>query len=174
MFPCVALALPGLVTGLARSRDGVKSPGFAARAGVISCNEPANTKLSPGHANDDLVLDHERRNRQCITGTRIRNPGIPDRPACLGVKRDEMRIESCEKQGVTKDRQPAIYGSTAGPRVGRRIVTVNPEHASCFCIECKCITRSLSNVHDSIDHERRRFKLFQRLRLKDPLLLEAL
>src|SRR3989442_1225577 len=101
------------MTGLTRSRDGVKSPGFAARARVIRCDKPANAKLSASHANDDLVLDHERRNRHGITCARIRNPGIPDRPACLGVKRDEMRIESCEKQGIAKDRQTAIYRSAA-------------------------------------------------------------
>src|SRR5207253_4512656 len=80
MFPCVALTLPGFVTGFTGPGNGVEAPRFAAGTHIVCGNEAPNAKLSTGHTDDDLVFHDEWRDGHRITGGRIPNLRIPDGP----------------------------------------------------------------------------------------------
>ena len=162
------------MTGFAGTGDRVEFPGLAPGARVIGGDESANAELSTGNAHDHLVLDDKRRNGHRISGVRIRNRGIPKRTAGLGIERNEVRVERRQEQRVTEHREAVVHGPAAGLHILRRKVSVDPEHPSRPGVERHGVTRGLRDVHDSIGHQWRGLELFQRLRLKDPLLLEGL
>ncbi len=57
----LGLVLPGLAAGLAGRRDHVFAPDHLAGRAVERRDEVAHAAVAPGGADDDLVLDHERR-----------------------------------------------------------------------------------------------------------------
>src|SRR6266850_4408564 len=124
MLPCVALALPTLMTRLTRSGDYVETPGFATRACIVGGDEPANTKLSTSDTDDDLILDHERRNGHRVAGVRIRDLRLPEGTPGLCIECDEIRIERRQEQCVSEDRESTIHGPAARFNVLRRKVSI--------------------------------------------------
>src|SRR5207248_11678560 len=59
---------PGLVAGLALARNGAEAPGFLPGSSLEGGYETADAVLAPGGADDDLILDDQRRQRECIAG----------------------------------------------------------------------------------------------------------
>ena len=66
--------LPGLVAGLAGTGNGVEAPGLLAGLGVVGGDEAADAQLAAADADDDLVLDDERRQRQRVARPSSRRP----------------------------------------------------------------------------------------------------
>src|SRR5206468_10711950 len=60
--------LPGFEPGLTRSRNRIEAPDLAASSRVIRSHEPANAELAAADADNHLVLDRERRERERIAG----------------------------------------------------------------------------------------------------------
>ena len=134
MLPRVAAA-PGFRSRLARRRHGPETPGALAGLRVVRIEESANAAFGAGDADDDLVLDRERR-----AGRRVVEPGIgerllPQHAAGTRVERDELRIQRRQEQRGAEDREAAIDLAAAGVDPARHPMFVGPERPSGFRVE---------------------------------------
>ena len=77
--------LPGLMPGFARPGNRVEAPDLLSRARVVGGDEAANAVLAAADADDDLVLDDERRQRHRVAGLAVGHLGLPQRPAASRV-----------------------------------------------------------------------------------------
>src|SRR5688572_1571293 len=100
---------------LAGSWDGVESPEFLPGSGIERRDEPADTKVTTCRSSDDLVLDDERRHRECVSGlwTSARHGHVPTLASTSGIERDETTIDRPHEQRLTQDRQTAIHATAA-------------------------------------------------------------
>src|SRR5258708_22782871 len=64
-LPRIGVALPGLAAGLAGGWDGELAPEAFAGGGIEASNPVAYALVAVGGADDGLVLDDERRQREC-------------------------------------------------------------------------------------------------------------
>src|SRR5580692_784490 len=96
---------------LARSWDGVETPLFLAGLGVVSSNVTADPIFAAGHANDDFVFHHQRRERHRVAGFSAGHFGVPDRMAVSRVYRDQVRIDGGHEQRVAQNGYPPINPS---------------------------------------------------------------
>ena len=161
------------MAGLAGTGDGVEPPLLLAGLRIVGGDEAADAVLAAGHADDHLVLDDERRQRQRVAGAGVGDAGLPDGPAADRVDRDELGVDGAHEQRVAQNRHAAVDAPAAGARLGRRGVLVAPEDAAELRVEGQHGVGRLGDVHDAVHHERRRLEDLQRLRLEDPLQLEA-
>ncbi len=141
---------------------------------VVGGDEPADAVLAARHADDHLVLHHQRRHGQRIAERVVRHLRVPDRLAALRVDGHEVRVERAHEQRVAEDRDAAIDLAAADAKRRRQHVVIDPEHAAGLRIERHDVVGRLRQVHDAVDDERRGFERLQRLRLKHPLQLEVL
>src|SRR5207342_917194 len=79
------VARPRFVAGFARARNRIEAPGLLAVLGIEGGDEPANAAVAARHADDDLVLEDQRRvrNRELVHGAR--RLGVPEDLAGPGV-----------------------------------------------------------------------------------------
>ena len=92
-LPGVVLVLPGLAAGFAGRRNHVFAPHQLAGRGVERGDPVAHAAVAAGGADDDLVLDGERRRGELQVGLVVA-VGLPDDLAGLLVGRDDARPES--------------------------------------------------------------------------------
>ena len=167
MHPGVRLALPRVVTGLARSGNRVEAPELLARLRLVRGNESANAEFTAAHTDDDLVFHHQRRMHDRIPGLAAFHLHLPPLAAGGGIDRDEIRVDGPHEQRVAKDGQPAIVIAAAvdSPR-GR--MPVDPEHSSRRGIERDHVVRGRDGIHHAVDDQRRRLERRADARLIDP------
>ena len=89
-LPGVVLVLPGLAAGLAGRRHRVMAPQHLAGRGVEPGHPVAHAVVATGGADDDLVLDRERRGGQRDL-RRVGEAGFPHDAAVILVGRDDAR-----------------------------------------------------------------------------------
>src|SRR6185437_7916116 len=87
-----AAALPGgsgpcVAARLARLRNGVEAPDVAARGDIEGIDVAAHAVFAARRADQDFVLDDERRQRGALAGADIGEDGLPDRTARSAVER---------------------------------------------------------------------------------------
>src|SRR5262249_30545444 len=88
-LPGVVLVLPGLAAGLARSRDRVLLPDELAGLGIESGDPVAHAAVAAGGADDDLILDGERRSSELEIGLTVAHVRLPDDLASILIGRDD-------------------------------------------------------------------------------------
>ena len=177
VLPGVAVRWPCEVARFTRSRHGVEPPDLFSALRVERGDETADPVLAAGRADDDLVVDDERRNGQRVAELRFRQRDVPDRLADLRVDRDEMPVDRTHEQRIAEDRQTAIDAPTAHSRERRQARRVHPEHAPRRGVERDDVVRRKHGVHDAVDDEGGRLEFLCRLGgtacLEDPLQLEV-
>ena len=92
-LPGVGLVLPGLAAGLARRRDRERLPFELAGLGVERGDPAAHAVVAAGAADDDLVLERERRGGD-LHAVLVVQVGVPDDLAGLLVGRDHAPVET--------------------------------------------------------------------------------
>ena len=167
-------ALPRLGTGLTRRGDCVEPPRFASGHGVIGCDEAPDAVLAAAHANDDLVLDDQRRVRNRVPGFGTRHLGLPDGTAGFPVDRDQLRVEGTHEQGVAKDPQPTIIGAATDDAILGRCIAIDPERSTGRGVERDDVVQTLGDVHRAVDDQRRGLPVAGDRRLVHPLELQIL
>ncbi len=103
---------------------------------------------------------------------------LPDLPTCLGVNREQMRVDGSQKERVAENRESAADAAAASSCLGRWLIGEGPEHPSGDAVErhdfvAPLNRRPLHGVKNSIDGQGSRLEFFQRLGLPDPLQLEV-
>src|SRR5438105_2238200 len=102
MHPCVVVAvglrcgwtfLPRFMARLSRPWNRIEAPHFLACLRVVRRNEAADTQVAAADADNDLVLDHERCERQRVARLHITHRGTPPLAPGFGIDGDEARIE---------------------------------------------------------------------------------
>src|SRR5262249_11712022 len=71
-------------------------------------------------------------------------------------------------------RNAAIHVTAAGPKVIRQCPPVRPDRAPCLRVEGDNVARGIRDVHDTIEHERRCFKMMPSVHLVHPYRLQLL
>ena len=95
----------------------VEAPDLFAGCCRVRRNEAADAVFAARHADDDLVFDHERRERHRVAGSGIGDRFLPRRLACVRVERDQARIDRRHEQFVAENREAAVHAAAARPRV---------------------------------------------------------
>ena len=91
------IASPSFVARLARTGHGIESPGALPAVGVISIDKSPHAVFAARDADDDLVLHHQRGDREYVSLTIIRCFDIPDDIAGHPIERQYVRVESCHE-----------------------------------------------------------------------------
>src|ERR1017187_6236880 len=107
MFPTIAL--PGVVTGLARSRNCILAPETLTAARVVCVDETPYAVLAARHSCNDFVFDRQRSGRNAVTLHGVGNLRLPDERAAAGIERNQRCIERSEVDPVSQDRYTAIH-----------------------------------------------------------------
>ncbi len=107
VLPGVAAA-PRVRSGLARRRHGPEAPRALAGLRVVGVEEAANAALRAGDADDDLVLDRERRAGRRVVERRVGDLLLPQHATRSGVERDQLRVQRRQEQRRSENRQAAI------------------------------------------------------------------
>jgi hypothetical protein len=85
-----------------------------------------------------------------------------------------MGVERAHEQRVAVYREAAVVGAAADLEVRRADVLVDPEYPAGLCVERHDVVRSLGQIHDAVNHQRRRLPRTEDLGLQNPLHLEVL
>ena len=93
MLPVVSL--PRLAAGLAGGGDRVEAPDLLARVHVVRGDETADAVLAAARADDDEIVDDERRHRHGVRELRVGNHCFPERLPVARVDRDQDAHRAC-------------------------------------------------------------------------------
>src|SRR5580704_17660912 len=159
---------PSLVAWLAGAGNGVEAPFAFPGGGVVRVNEAANAVFAAGYAHDDEIFNGERRERDAVAFAIVKRGGIPNYIAGLGVESDNMRVECAEENFVTENGEAAIDATAAGTNVGRKSALVLPDRPARSGVESEGAIVLAGGVENSVDNERRGFKLAACHRLVSP------
>ncbi len=129
--------------------------------------------LGAAHADDHLVLDHERGEGDGVGQLRVGDGDVPDGLAVLRIDRDEVGVQRAHVQHVAVNGDAAVVGAAAHPLVGRVRVAVLPEHAPGPGIQRQHVVGALRDVHEAVHDDRRGLPGPEHLALQDPLLLQV-
>ena len=128
MLPRVSVRRPGLVSGFTGTRNGVEAPNFFPGFGIVGGEKAADAVFAAGSSHNDFVFHDEWSQRHRITGLRLCNSDVPQRPAALCIDCDQSSIDGCHEQRVAEDCQPPIHAAATGTRGLRRRVIESPEN----------------------------------------------
>jgi len=81
------------MAGFAGPGNGVEAPFAFAGGCVVGVNETADAIFSAGNADDDEILDGQRREGDAVAFAIVKRGGIPDDVAGFGIESDDVRIE---------------------------------------------------------------------------------
>ena len=167
-FP--GIAAPGVVTGFARARDGVKAPQPFAGLGVIGIDEPAAGSIPAGDPNEQPVADHEGRLLRIEIVGSFAEFDVPLDAPCLRIERNEVRVEGGHIEQTFADRDAAVARTTAVAHLfGRRQTPlVMPEFSSRGCVNGENVIPRRGQKDDAIDHERHAGQSVTHARLEGP------
>ena len=155
-LPPVALP-PGLEAGLTGRGNRVRAPHQLAGLRVVRVDEAADARFGPRHADDDLPVERQRRQRQVVPGLVVLHRHVPAHAARARVERDEMPVHRAEEHRVVENRDAAIDRRRADDDdVGRDGRRVGPHGPSGAHVERRDGARRFGDVHDAVGHERRR------------------
>ena len=104
----VGSVLPGLEAGFAGSRHGVEAPHRRA-VGQAERTDPAlDGVLAAGRADDDEVIDDQRRHREDLAGSRQRHLPGPQQMAVARIERQQIAVVGAAHDVAVPDRHAAI------------------------------------------------------------------
>src|SRR6202040_3698907 len=157
-LPRIGVALPGLAAGLTRRWNGELAPKAFAGGGIECADPVAYALVAVGGPDDELVLDGERRRRECHV-RRIREGGFPHHLAGLLVGGNDP----WRRDAGARDDEIAPQGGAAVAKLAF-LLRVHPPH------DPAGITRGgvdlvehaprVRDVEESVLHERRRHRKF--------------
>ena len=98
-LPLIALR-PRLAAGLAGCGDGVGAPQFLAGVGIECHDEAAHAEFAAGRADQNLAVDHQRRQRHVVALRVVLDLRAPHLLAGSRVERDKHRIGRGEEHLV--------------------------------------------------------------------------
>ncbi len=104
---------PGLAPPFAGPGNGVESPGAGPGLSVVSIDETAAGVIAARHANDHLVLDHERSKRDGVTVFGFLDRSVPEHLAGLPIERNQVSVERTHVQLVSEDGGTAVHHPAA-------------------------------------------------------------
>ena len=100
--------LPGLEAGFTGARHGVESPDRRA-VGQTECTDPAlDAVLAAGRADDDEVIDDQRRHGEYLARGRQRHLPGPQQMAVTGIERQQVAVVGAAHDVAVLDRHAAI------------------------------------------------------------------
>ena len=92
------IVLPRVMSEFARARDRVELPLLLASFRVVGGQKATNSVLATGNANDDRLVDDERRSCHGKAIRRFAYLRLPNDIAGVGIKSDQITIETAEEQ----------------------------------------------------------------------------
>src|SRR6266851_7670260 len=116
-FPGVAL--PGVMTWLARPRHSVEAPLALAGCRVVGVDEAANAVFTSRNAKYDEILHRQRCRREAVAQPVVGGGYVPDDATGFRIERNQMRIERAEDNLVTENRKATIDAPAARTNVCR-------------------------------------------------------
>ena len=131
------VAAPRVRARLTRRRHGPEAPRALAGLRVVGIEESANAAFGAGDADDDLVLDRERRAGRGVVQPGIGERLLPQHAARSRVERDELRIQRRQEQRGAEDREAAIDLAAADVDPAADPVFVGPERAPGFRVDAR-------------------------------------
>src|SRR4029434_7898782 len=131
------------------------------------------------HADDDLVLEDERRVRDRVLVPGAGGLDVPEDPAGLGVDREQVRVDGPEVQRVAENRESAAHAPAARTGVHGGTILRRPIRTAGDAVERNDLIDapdgwSLHGVQHAVDGQRRGFEFLERPGLPNPLQLGIL
>ncbi len=155
--PGVGLVLPGLAAGLARRRDHERLPLRVAGLGIDAGEPVAYAVVAAGRADEDRILERERRCGQLQVGL-VAELLVPDDLPALLVGGDDAPIEAGHRYDqIVPQRDAAVAVGLLLPGIHL------PEDApggSGADIDLVHHAPDVGDVHHAVVHQRRRFDIF--------------
>src|SRR5262249_11815587 len=93
VLPALLAVLPGLVTGLARARNGVGAPRLLAGVEVGRVDPAADAELAAGGADDGDVAHDEGRKRHRLADGGLGHLALPQLLPGRAVEREDAAVE---------------------------------------------------------------------------------
>jgi hypothetical protein len=160
--------VPGFRRALERRRfetilgiagHGMETPQHLAVRGVIGGDIATHAHFAAAVADDDFPGDDARCTGDGVTLGGIRGLHRPGRLAGRAIERDQTTIERAYKHALAPGRDSAIHDVAAGiDRLGTLDLGVEaPQLTPGTRIEREYFAPRGRDVHDAIDHQRRRF-----------------
>ena len=109
-----------------RGRDGVPAPHLLAGHGIVRRHVAADAVLTARHADDHVVVDHQRRVRDAVAVGRVGDLDVPDDFARRRVEGDKTGVEGSHVHVRAVDGDAAIVRAAAVDR-GAELVLVAPQ-----------------------------------------------
>ena len=160
--------------GIAGPRDRVEAPGALAGVHVVCVDEPADAVLGAGDADNDLILDDERRDGGGIAQLVVRELDVEDRRPGFHVERDEVRVERRHEQAIAEHREAAIHGAATELQILREVAAIAPDGAAGSRVDRPGIVVEAGDVQHAVEHERRGLKTSELAGLERPLRGQAI
>ena len=163
------LAAPGFVAGLARRRNRVPAPHALAGLRVVGVHEPADAVFRARHADDDLAVDRERRQRQVVADLVVVHGDVPPQRARLRVERRQVAGDRSGVHHVVEHGDAAIHRRRSDhDHIVGNLRRPAPQRTPGAHVERGHRARRLGHVHHAVHDERRGFEDARRSKLVDP------
>src|SRR5579871_3926985 len=165
MLPALLAVLPGLVAGLAGTRDRVRPPRRLAGVEVGCLDVTADAELATGGAHDRQVANDEWRDRQRLADRRVGNLALPRDFTGLLVDGEHPPVERNGNHLVLPQRNAAIIDAAAsyvaGPGAVGAGVHLPFDDAFLAGRHVDCVDRApaVRHIHDAVLDDRRRFQV---------------
>ena len=163
-----AVARPGLVAGLARSRHSPEAPRPLAGAGVVGVEEASHPVLGARDAHDDLVFHRQGRTGHRVTGLVVGDLDIPPDAARAHVERDQVGVDGRDEDLVAKSRDAPIHLPTTRPHIVWKRPAVGPDRPSRLHVERDDVAWRIGDVHDAVKDQGRGLEVMPSLHLIHP------
>ena len=137
--------------------------------GVEGVDEAADAVLGAGDADDDLVLDDERRRRGAVAGLVVVDDHVPHHRAGLHVEGQQVRVERVHVEAVAEHGEAAVDAAAADVHPLGQIARVAPDLAAGARVDRPGRVVRPGDVHDAVEHDRRRLELAELRGLEGPL-----
>src|SRR5262249_47315993 len=163
--PALLAVLPGLVAGLAGTRNRVGAPDLLPGIEVGRVDPAADAIFAAGGARDREVADDQRRGGERLGDGGIGDPAFPHPFARGLVDREQAAIERDRDHLVLPERHAAVIDAAAGDVAGPSLVGLGielpAEHAFLAAGRIDRIDRApaVRDVDDAVLDQRRRLEI---------------
>ena len=99
---------PGLTARLTRPWNGIETPESIARSRVIGIDKAPGCVLATGDADDDFIIEYQRRQGGGVALAVICQHHVPEYVAAAAVERQQMCIQRHHEQAVSQHAETTI------------------------------------------------------------------
>ena len=150
------IVLPGVVTELARSGNGVETPAQLTGLRIVRGQETADAELAAGDADEHRIAHDQRRAGDREAVARSGDLGLPLNFARVRIEGDQPGVQGAEEQPVAKNGEASVHTAATDREFLGQAAHVPPDLAAGRRLQGDHVARRFADEDRAVGDDRRR------------------